>query len=319
MKVLRTLLFFIWIGLVSSCSSPRKQTTTSDEVIRSAKETSFTSLSGKPLPEKQLSDEARDLFGRKLAIAKATLDQYPDSLDLIIWYGRRLAYLGKHREAIAAYSNGLEKHPRSYRLRRHRGHRYITTRQLDLALKDFEKAAELAEGQPNAIEPDGLPNSQNIPLGNDQFNIWYHYGLALYLSGQYTEALMAYQQCLSVSDNDDLEAATSYWLYMTAMKLDKPGTAEKILADISSELEMIENKAYLDLLLLFKGEIAPEVLIDHATDKYGVLDPTYGYGIGFYYLSQNNTAQATSVFEKALSGPSWESFGFIAAEAEKAR
>ena len=47
---------------------------------------------------------------------------------------------------------------------RHRGHRYISIRQFDRAIVDFEAAAGLIEGQENRIEPDGLPNTQNIPL-----------------------------------------------------------------------------------------------------------------------------------------------------------
>jgi tetratricopeptide (TPR) repeat protein len=78
--------------------------------------------------------------------------------DHYIWLGRRTAYLGRYREAIAVYSEGLQKHPDSYRLYRHRGHRYISIRRFVRAIADFEKAAALAAGKPLEVEPDGAPN-----------------------------------------------------------------------------------------------------------------------------------------------------------------
>lgn len=280
----------------------------------------LTTLLGEPLPEKTFSDSTilKD-FEQKLVTAKANYEQYPDSVDLIIWYGRRLAYLGKHKEAIAIYSEGINKFPNAYRLLRHRGHRYITTRQIDKAIKDFGKAVALSVSAPNAIEPDGLPNAQNIPLGNDKFNIWYHFGLAHYLNGRYDRAYSAYRQCMTFSDNDDLKAATSYWLYMAAVRSGSNTVAERTLREISTSWEMIENEAYMDLLLLFKGILSVETILEKATGPDGTLNPTYGYGIGFHYLRMDQPEAAYDIFQRAIAGPSWESFGFIACEAEISR
>lgn len=114
--------------------------------------------------------EAISLFGRPLvspAPSPAAVKSYEEALknfaadpseDNWIWLGRRAAYLGRFREAIAVYSEGLKKHPDSYRLYRHRGHRYITIRQFGRAIADFEKAAALAAGKPLEVEADGNPN-----------------------------------------------------------------------------------------------------------------------------------------------------------------
>ena len=91
-------------------------------------------------------------------------DSNPDDAEVIIWYGRRMAYLGRFQEAIKVYTKGIEKHPKDARMYRHRGHRYISTRQYDKAIVDFEKAAKLIEGMEDQVEPDGLPNKENIPL-----------------------------------------------------------------------------------------------------------------------------------------------------------
>ena len=54
----------------------------------------------------------------------------------------------------------------------------MTVRELDNAIADFERATELTEGQPDEVDPDGLPNALGIPTSTLQFNIWYHLALA---------------------------------------------------------------------------------------------------------------------------------------------
>ena len=82
-------------------------------------------------------------------------------LEKIIWHGRFTAYLGNYREAISVYSKAIEMYPDEARLYRHRGHRYITLREIDKAIIDLSRAASLIEGKENQVEEDGMPNSQN--------------------------------------------------------------------------------------------------------------------------------------------------------------
>ncbi len=76
---------------------------------------------------------------------------------------------------------------------RHRGHRYITLREFDKAIADFNKAVELIEGTDDIVEPDGAPNAAGIPTSTLHTNIWYHLGLAHYLKGDFAAALLAYE------------------------------------------------------------------------------------------------------------------------------
>ncbi|MEO9870297.1 tetratricopeptide repeat protein [Ekhidna sp.] len=290
--------------------------TQSAEVMTPRDETKVYSLLGEELPEIQLTAQEKESYEKNLKEARGYLDVNPDSLELIIWYGRRFAYLGKYFEAIDVYSSAIEKFPSSYRLRRHRGHRYITTRQFEKAIEDFEMAAFYSLNAENRTEPDGIPNKLNKPVGNDKFNIWYHYGLAHYLSGRFDKALSAYNRCMEFSTNNDLLAATSYWLYMTYKKIGNPELADQILEGISSKMKVIENDAYLDLLLLFKGEKNPEVLAKKAFSDGGEINEALGYGIGNYYQQQGNTEKANEIFLKILESPNWFAFGYIAAEAE---
>ncbi len=101
--------------------------------------------------------------------------------EAIIWMGRRQAYLWRYRDAIETFTKGIARYPNDARMYRHRGHRYITTRQFDSARKDLEKAASLIRGRADEVEPDGAPNPSGQPRSTLQFNIWYHLGLTHFL------------------------------------------------------------------------------------------------------------------------------------------
>ena len=66
-----------------------------------------TSLLGKPLVPTPPSAEARATLEKNLAAARAEYEKNPDSADAIIWLGRRLAYLGRFRDAIGVYTTFL--------------------------------------------------------------------------------------------------------------------------------------------------------------------------------------------------------------------
>ena len=132
------------------------------------------------IPKIYVSDKAKAIYESKLAEAKANFQDDP-SADNLIWLGRREAYLGNYETAIDLYSQGITEYPKDARFYRHRGHRYISSRCYDLAIKDFKKAVGLTRYEDNEMEPDGLPNALGIPTSTLQGNIYYHLGLT-YLS-----------------------------------------------------------------------------------------------------------------------------------------
>ena len=283
-------------------------------------EAEATSLLGRPLFPPPIADARRETLEQNLARATADFVKSPDAADTIIWLGRRTAYLGRFREAIAIFSRGIEKHPEEIRLYRHRGHRYITVRELDKAITDLSRAAALIAEKsiPDAVEPDGDPNPQNVPTSTSHFNIYYHLGLAHYLKGDFAKAESAYRECLRYSQGSpDRLVATSDWLYMTLRRLGRDDEARQVLIPITGELKIIENHAYWNRLLMYKGEKTPEELLGPRPD--GVELATYGYGVGHWYLVSGQKAKAKEVFERVVAGAQWPAFGFIAAEAELAR
>jgi tetratricopeptide (TPR) repeat protein len=272
---------------------------------------------GEELTPVPLSDELRADFEGKLAKAQADLQSEPTSVDALIWVGRRQAYLGRYHQAIETFSQGIEAHPDEPRLYRHRGHRFITTRQFEKATVDLELAASMIAGREDRIEPDGLPNERGIPTSTLQSNIWYHLGLVRYLVGNFDGARKAYEACLEVSKNPDMLIATTYWLYMSLRRLDLPGEAARTLDPVSENLDIIENHEYFELLLLFGGETPLADL--SSSDREGLGSATVGYGIGNWHLFNGRPDEATQAFQQVLGGDQWAAFGYIAAEAELAR
>jgi len=275
------------------------------------------SLLGDTLYRPPMSDSVEAELEARLAEARADYEASPDDPDALIWLGRRSAYLGRYREAIEIYTQGIAAHPRDARFYRHRGHRYITVRQFDDAIGDLQRAAELTRGQPDQVEPDGLPNPYGIPRSTLQSNIWYHLALAHYLKHDFERALPAWLECLEVAANDDMQVATRDWLYMTYRRLGRDAEAARALEPIHADMEILENHAYHRRLLMYKGELEPDSLLAlDAADPVQVA--TYGYGVGNWYLYNGATERAFQVFRRIIELPNWAAFGYIAAEAELA-
>lgn len=267
-----------------------------------------------------VSAEAKRKMEKDLADAQAQLKSSPNDPAAIIWVGRRLAYLGRFTDAIAAYTRGTERFPNDARFYRHRGHRYITLREFDRAISDLEQATRLISGKQDEVEPDGQPNARNIPTSTLQFNIWYHLGLAYYLTGDYEKALKAYRECLKVSKNPDSLAATSHWLYMTLRRLNRQTEADRGLDEINKEMDIIENDGYYRLLLMYKG-LTPLKELEAGTLKQAASPGAHSilYGLGSWYLYNGRQSEALEILRKITESEQWTSFGYIAAEADLKR
>ena len=274
------------------------------------------SLLGEPFPPKLFEGRERARREALLASAFQRFDENPDSLDYIIWYGRRLAHLGKYAEAIQVYSEGLSKFPNSYKLLRHRGEAFITARTFDRAMKDLENAAFLARSEDNEKEL-AVNGGVQKPIRNIRFSIWYHLGLSYYLRGNFDKAISAYKKCLEVSDNDELLVSTTAWLYRTYVRIGNQDEANLLLEAISPSMRVTENRDYLNILLLFKKEMTPERLYELAYRRDDSLDPTVGYGLANWYALNGEVQTASETFDKVLASNSWDSFGYIASEVDR--
>ncbi len=215
------------------------------------------------------------------------------------WMAAGLALAGswRYQESIDAYSMGLERDPFRALLYRHRGHRFISVRRFAAAAADLELSSRL--------DP-------------SNWDTWYHLGLARYLMGDFARAEAAYRACLERTGDDGALVAVSDWLWMTLMRQGERQEAAALLEAIDPDMEVGENTAYHQRLLLYKGMREADDLLD--LDEADELQTaTVGYGIGNWHLVMGRTEQARAIFQRVVAGSYWPAFGFIAAEADLAR
>lgn len=310
------LVFLSFSGCIETQSSKGQETPAAALEPLEDDSNQVLSLLGTPLPKKELVSRIRERREKELLTARNNYEQDADNLENIIWYGRRLAYLGFYKEAIRIYSIGLDKYPDSYRLLRHRGHRYVTIRNFNRAIEDLQKAAFYARPAENQIEPDGIPNRLNTPLSNTKFNIWYHLGIAYYLKGNYDKAISSFKHCLEFCDNDDLKVATSHWFYMTYRKIGNLQAAEELIAPFNRNMRIIEYVSYYRLLLMYKGMSEPESLLEDAERGNNSLDPTLAYGVANWYLYSGEVEIARELLNRIILNDRWDAFGYIATETD---
>jgi tetratricopeptide (TPR) repeat protein len=276
-----------------------------------------TSLLGRPLTSPVPEEGARLRMERQLAEARATVANAPNDADPLIWVGRRLAYLGRYREAVETFSDGIARFPADARFYRHRGHRYITLRQLDCAISDLERASRLTAGQPDEVEPDGQPNARNIPTTTLQSNIRYHLALAYYLKGDYPKAASTWKEARDAVRNPDNLVSASHWLYLSLRRAGRDADAARVLEPIVPDLDVIENGGYHALLLMYKGARSAEEVLEGAGT--GASGSAVRYGVSAWYALGGRKEEAERMWRELSALPEWAPFGVIAAEAELAR
>ena len=278
------------------------------------------SFLGDTLRRPVLDSATRERMQAQLAAARVEAAARPNDPDALIWVGRRLGYLGRYSAAISTFSDGIKRFPNDPRMYRHRGHRYISVRELDRAIEDFNRAAQLMQGRPDEVEPDGQPNARNIPIGSLQSNVWYHLALAHYLKGDWDAAARASRSGIAVSTNPDRLVSQTHWLYMALRRAGRTSEAAAALAPIRDGFEIIENDSYYRLVRMYKTGV-PATVVDSVLGTLAAnpSDASFAYGIANWALYNGDTTRAMRAFEQLLKGGSWASFGYIAAEADLAR
>ncbi|TVP75029.1 MAG: hypothetical protein EA352_09245 [Gemmatimonadales bacterium] len=276
---------------------------------------------GDPLAEPQ----ALSLFGDplmaqvdesgRIAAADEALAGDPSDPDLLVAAGRERRHAWQYRQAIELYSRAIDEAPEDWRAWRFRGHRHLSLRDFPAAVADLEQARELA------------------PMNWD---VSYHLALAHFLEGDYDTAADEYLRCLALAEDEGARAADredgarscaanaadpeslvamAEWTVRALMRAGRDDEAREVLAAVPDDLDIQTNVAYWHNLLLHKGLMDEEALLEPAEDA-GYRLETVGFGVANRWLAQGDTARASELLERLMDDEWWPGFGRIAAEAE---
>ena len=273
------------------------------------------SVDGRPLFAKAPEGEALARMEGDLAAARAAFAAAPRDRDAAVWVARRLGYLGRYREAIEVLTDALIDHPGDAFLLRHRGHRWITLREFGKAAADLERAAFACRLVADTIEPDGQPTPGRPPHGTLHHNVHYHLGLALFLCGDLELAERAWLDCLACAGSDEARVAVVHWLWCVRMRLGDKAGAAAVVAPIRAEMDVVENKGYHQLCLVYAGKLRRDEVVPPA----GSAGAALAFGLAHHALVMGAREQAKREFEVLAKSAGWAAFGVIAAEVELAR
>lgn len=270
---------------------------------------------GRVLRPPPLEPERRAQLERDLAAAEAVWAAAPDDRDAAIWVGRRLGYLGRHRDAVAVFTRALAARPDDPFLLRHRGHRWITLREFQRAIVDLQRAAVACRTVPDRVEPDGQPTPGRPPHGTLHYAVHYHLGLAQFLAGDFAAAERAWLDCLAVAAHDEARVAVSHWLWCARRRLGDVAGAAAVVAAIGADLDVVENRGYWQLCRFYAGRLARADLVPPA----GSAGSALAFGLAHYDLVTGDRERAVAALRTLAGASGWSAFGVIAAEVELTR
>lgn len=254
-------------------------------------------------------EDTADLIGAADAVRRDN----PDDLESILAAAARRATLWQYGAAIELYDTAIARYPDDWRAWRFRGHRHISLRRFDQAVRDLEQA---------------------VVRDSVSFDVAYHLGLAYYLSGQYDAAEDAYARCMllaedpaarametstrrtcmGIADVDNDRVAITEWRWRALRRAGRHAEASELLRDIHADMDVGTNASYHALLLLHKGERTVEEVFD-PTRLTGNQFETIGYGVAVQWLTDGDSARALDLMRRLVDrGDRWQAFGFIAAE-----
>lgn len=304
---MKHLLYALSLLLLFSCSSPKKEGA-EEPVVESAPET--TSFLGKPLYRKQADSLV-------LMKADSAIEAIRDKGDLneedYIAISRHLVSTGRFRDAVNNFTEGINKFPNSFKLLRHRGHRYLNLREPDKAIVDLKKAEELIRNEPETWEYDGAGN----PTATYQHQIWYHIGLYHFLKREYNESAVAYEKSLKYTKEGNNIAGASDWLYNAYQRSGQTDKIPELLKPFTLDFDINEKDyPYYRRLLLFHGVITPEELVDEnkPIDEMSLTGVTDLYGLADWYAYKGDAAKANELYEKVSQSNEWAGFAVACAE-----
>lgn len=160
---------------------------------------------------------------------------------------------------------------------------------------------------------DGEPN------GTYEHWVWYHIGIYHYLNGDYRDAAAAYEKCVATATKNDHLIGSTDWLYNSRVKNGEPDKAAAAIAAIAPDIEANTERSYYKRVMLYKGLLAPEDIIDISkpgSDWTGG-GITTGYGVANWYKEQGESEIAQEIYDKILETPWWSAWAYVVTDREQ--
>ena len=235
--------------------------------------------------------------------------------DEYIQLARLYAGANRFRDAIDLYSRGLAEHPDSFKLRRHRGHRYINVRELENAIVDLREAVELMGDEHSAVMEH---NASGEPTASYEHWTWYHIGLYHYLNEDWENAAAAYRKCVDTATANPVLVGATDWLYNAYRKGGMHDAAAAAIATIPADLDTNQAHPYFKRVMVYKGELAPAEVIDFEkpASEWNGFDITAGYGIANWLAFNGDAETSEMIHRKILATPFWNAWAFVVTDKE---
>ena len=238
-------------------------------------------------------------YAKALAAYDRAIKADPNQPEFYLEKCRALSNLQRQPEAVPVCSEALRLRPNYVQALRDRGHLQINLGKYPAALADLKKAES---------------------LDKSDRGIYYHLGLAYYLTGDFKEAADAFNGCLrgSKQQSDIIECAA--WLYPSLRRSSQDAAAKQLLDRIQPNWPVQGHAVfYFDRLMLFKGAKNEAQVAPTMSQEGALSQATVGYGIGLWQLLNGNKAKAREYFDKAVASGMKAAFGYRAAEQELKR
>jgi hypothetical protein len=103
---------------------------------------------------------------------------------------------------------------------------------------------------------------------------------------------------------------------MILRRMERPDDANIILVPVHKDLTIIENMAYYNLLLFYKGDLSLEEV---SVNGLSGSSEAALYGIANWYHYNGDIEEAKKRYQNLIETGNWSGFGYIAAEADLSR
>ncbi len=256
---------------------------------------------------------------QQLTRARQRLSAAPFDGNAALVVARSTADIGRLREAVGLYTKAADLHPADPRVRRYRGEILLQLRELDLAQRDLQTAAQQLLGRPP--QPEFVPIGQGGLLGSTlRFNTVYLLGLIYYLKGEFENARVTLAQAAKEATTGDDVIAAGLWLYFATRRSGASGAARRLLGMLVDSAAVSAREPELLLLSAFRGDVPYDSLgLDLHAPVVAERDALLGYGVGFSLLMQGRRDEADLAFERVRTYRDWTALPVLAAEADLAR